>query len=140
MTIAMDHPIVRDLVADTVRTLSCPGPVDVDVAESYAELRSLRHTRAGVDLVIVDPDIPGADGVRGIAATVKVFAGIRVFILSGVNDPALARDCIAAGVAGFVTKRVSKVSLRNALQVVIDGEKYVDSIVLPAPEVHSRGS
>ena len=137
VAIAMDHPIVRELVADAVSTLSCNGPIDIDVAGSYSELLSLRRTGAGVDLVIIDPDIPGADGVRGIAAIVKAFAGIRIVILSGVYDPALARDYIGAGVAGFITKRVSIVSLRNALQVVIDGERYVDAIALLTPEVHS---
>ena len=90
--------------------------------------------------MIVDPDIPGADGVRGIAAIVKVFAGSRIIILSGVNDPAPARDRIAAGVGRFVTMGVSKVSLQIALQVAVDGEKYVDSIALLAPEVPSAGS
>lgn len=76
---------------------------------------------------------------------VETYAGVPAVVMSGSVDSATARACIDAGVAGYISKTVSLKSLRNALRVVLDGEKYIhphaisdSSVFAQPPETRSE--
>lgn len=130
VVIADDHALVRESIADVVARLNYGDlPVEILHASNYAELKALRGEARKIDLVLFDYNMPGLDGVNSVRDIVETYAGIPAVVMSGSVDSATARACIDAGVAGFISKTVSLKSMRNALRVVLDGEKYIHSHV-----------
>lgn len=136
VVLADDHKLVRESIADVVARLNYSDrPVEVLQASNYAELKALRGDARKIDLVLFDYNMPGLDGVNSVRDIVETYAGIPTVVMSGSVDSTTARECIDAGVAGFISKTVSIKSMRNALRVILDGEKYIHSHALSESSV-----
>ena len=57
------------------------------------------------DVVILDYDLPDADGVSVIASMKEACPRTRVLMLTSYTDPAVLSEAMNAGCSGFVTKR-----------------------------------
>lgn len=131
VAIADDHRLMREMLADNLRRLSDgTGETTIVEAASYDELAALAKSDGSFDLVLLDYHMPGVSGLECVTRILAVFPDVPVVVISGTVDPSLAMQCVRAGAAGFIPKTVSSVALRNAIQVVLDGEKYVHSYAL----------
>ncbi len=138
--IADDHRLMREMLADTLQSLD-GGADKVEIAEAgtYDELHALAGGERQPDLIILDFHMPGADGIAGIKNVLAAFANIPVIVVSGTVDAALALQCVEAGAAGFLPKTVSSTALRNAVRVVLDGERYIHSFALSGGKASDPG-
>ncbi len=120
--IADDHPLVRDALARTLQQLD-PG---VQVQQS-ADLDGLlaQLAAAGADLALVDLQMPGMDGLAGLARLRLAAPTLPLVVASGQDDPATIRAVLARGAAGFVPKTASAELLLQALRIVLAGGVYV---------------
>lgn len=117
-----DHPVVR---AGYRRLLEQSGIMSVvaeagDVASGYACFQ--RHRP---DVTIADLALPGASGldlIRRIRAHAPE-AAVLVFTMH--ETPLLAERALAAGAAGFITKRSAPEVLVQAVQAVNTGQRFV---------------
>jgi DNA-binding NarL/FixJ family response regulator len=73
------------------------------------------------DVVVVDYQLPGADGIAVAQRFRRELPGVRVVMLTGRNDDALLRAAIDAGCAGFVCKDRATQELVAAVRTVRDG-------------------
>ena len=136
IVIADDHKMMRELLADNVMRLEAKSesqPIEIIEAGSYDELHLIAGNGRAPDLVLLDFEMPGVDGVNGISRLIEAFANRPVVVVSGSVDSALAMRCIDAGAMGFIPKTVSGKALRNAMQVVLDGEKYIHAFAMTRP-------
>ena len=105
-------------VADVVRDALSESGYTVTVAASAAEALT-QMARERVDLVILDlglPDIPGLDLLERLHLE---WPRVPVVILSGTEDPALARRTLAHGAAEYLTKPFDLERLRQVVAVVL---------------------
>ena len=136
--IADDHPIVREGLVTLFRRA---GFTVVGEAGSVDAVRSSLDAHGPPDLVLLDFDMPGMSGFRGIDALRGLHPDLKIAIISGVASEEVARAAIARGLVGFVPKTFPPEAVVSAAEIMIAGVTYLPPGLLtaspsaaPAPE------
>ncbi|MCT4609557.1 MAG: response regulator transcription factor [Pelagimonas sp.] len=119
--VADDH----DLVRDTIAAYLCNGDVEeVQSAANLNEAMDLVHSSGTFDLVLLDYNMPGMNGLEGLTRMKKANSGGSVAILSGSASREVADAALRAGAQGFIPKTLSAKSLMSAARFMAAGEVY----------------
>ncbi|MFE7529443.1 DNA-binding response regulator [Kitasatospora sp. NPDC057542] len=78
------------------------------------------------DVVVLDIDLPGLDGLRAAAELHEKLPGCRTLILTGLVRPAYLRAAFSARALGFLGKDAPAQELAAAIRKVAAGERVVD--------------
>ena len=116
-----DHALVRDLVAAHI---SFGTSAEVTVAGSFDEAVQRMAEDGPFDLVLLDLNMPGMNGVKSVGRAIEANGGKPVAILSGSCSADIAQAAIEAGAAGFVPKTLAAKSILAAVKFMADGEVY----------------
>src|SRR6266545_647915 len=81
--------------------------------------------RNEADVVLVDLVLPGEDGMEIGKRILEASPQARVVIFTALDDPGRAKDAIAAGFHGFITKNVAAPKLLAYLNAVLRSETRV---------------
>lgn len=84
------------------------------------------------DLVLMDVDMPGLNGLAVTEVLRKELPQIRVLILSMHSSPEYAMRTMEAGARGYVLKEASPEELVRAIQTVNAGDSYFSPDVAQA--------
>lgn len=120
--VADDHDLVRETIA---MFLQAEGMADVVSVASVDEAVKAADESGAFDLVLLDYNMPGMNGLAGLARMKQANDGNPVAILSGSATPAIADRAIAAGAAGFVPKTLGAKSMISAIRFMAAGEVFV---------------
>jgi two-component system, NarL family, response regulator LiaR len=82
------------------------------------------------DVVLMDIDLPGMDGVQATKRVLRICPEAKVVGISALRDPLLLARAIAAGASGFVPKTRAAEELVRAIRVAAAGE-----MVLPEGDI-----
>ena len=122
VVIAYDHPMVRDALARVVGQLHA----DAQVLEAGDFAAVLAHLGAAIpDLVLIDLNMPGMDGLQGLRRLREAFPALAIVVASGQDDPATIRAALSIGANGFIPKIDPPHLLLQALRVVRAGGVYI---------------
>jgi two-component system response regulator NreC len=77
------------------------------------------------DVVLMDISMGEMDGIEATGRLAEQLPTARVLLLTVHQDPALLHEAIAAGAAGYISKRAVESELINAIRAVADGNLYV---------------
>lgn len=118
-----DHPLYRSGVVHTLESTGQP----VDVVECAVLDTAFQRLDEGlhVDLLILDLQMPGYQGVDSVRAVRTRRPEIPVLVLSGNEDPTIVRECIELGACGFVPKSAPSEEFHRALSLVLSGGVYL---------------
>lgn len=119
--IADDHELLRDTL---VLYLQGEAGFDVVTAGTFHEAAQLMTTGAAFDLVLLDLNMPGMQGVQGLKQAMALVDGQKVALISGQATQAIVKEALAAGAAGFVSKSMPAKSLINAVRLMANGEQF----------------
>lgn len=133
--VADDHPLVRDALARALRQLDDRVDV-VECGDLPAALRALQA--APTTLAMIDLHMPGMQGVDSVRALCTGHPTVRIVVASGDEDPAVIRDALDAGAAGYLPKSERPEVLQHAIRLVLDGGTYLPGRALLAPPVERR--
>ena len=134
--VADDHDLVRETLAAYLEAEGV-GEVSVvsDVSGALAEIE-----RAGAfDLVLVDYNMPGMEGLKGFTRIVAANASRPVALISGAMSVELAGQALEAGAAGFVPKTLGSKSLVAAVRCMMGGEIFAPLSLIPKPVTPEEG-
>ena len=131
-----DNATSREVLRHKVMAWGMPAPAEAaDGFSALAELRAaaLRHER--FDLVIIDRQLPGLDGLdlaRRLRAD-EYYGSVPVVMLATINDRLDPATLQAAGVAACVVKPVKQAALQQALGLALSGAVQVPARVTGRP-------
>ena len=77
------------------------------------------------DLIIADLSMPGLSGLDAITQLRARGVNAKIIILTMYADPRIAKEAIAAGAVGFVSKHAAGQELLTAIQEVLGGGTYL---------------
>jgi DNA-binding NarL/FixJ family response regulator len=113
-----DHPMWRDAVE---RDLAAAGFQVVAVAANGDEALA-RFPAARPQVVVLDLQIPGPNGVEVTARVLEQDPAARVLILSASGEQADVLDAVKAGATGYLVKSASSADLLDAVRRVAAGD------------------
>ncbi len=120
--IADDHKIVRDGLKSIL--MQHPGELAVAAeAASGTEVLTLLENVAA-DLVLMDIDMPGVNGIEATRQIRERFPAVKVVILTMTDSEQSVRESIAAGAQGYLLKSGGHKELLHAIHSVAEGEEY----------------
>ncbi|MBK8967011.1 MAG: response regulator transcription factor [Saprospiraceae bacterium] len=93
-------------------------------ASNGKELLALLRRGIRPDVVLVDYEMPMMNGLEAAAAIREEFLGVKVIMLTMMQDKALIEAAIAGGIQGFLFKNASLDELGLAIKKVAAGEPY----------------
>ena len=130
--VADDHPMVRDALGTALRQ-SFAG-ARIDTAASMAEAMTLLEREIEIDALLLDLDMPGMDGLTGLATVRATDPSVPVVIVSATRDGRVMRRVMDLGASAFMPKSASLESIAKVVKAVLDGE------VLMPPEAEAVDS
>lgn len=118
-----DHHLVR---AGLRHLMSDQADLEiVGDAESAADAVTLAE-QLEPDVVLLDLGLTDLQGPKVVEYVVRALPDIPVLVLTAYTDPAVARECLRLGAAGFVTKFASGEEAAGAIRDVAQGRLAVD--------------
>jgi DNA-binding NarL/FixJ family response regulator len=121
--VADDHPMVRDALALSLKA-AFPG-AQVEFAGSLGETLAAVERRPDVDLIILDLDMPGMSGMTGLAQLRSLYPAVPVAIVSAAKSPALMRQAVEMGAAGFIPKFTPSHEITEAISEILAGAVWL---------------
>jgi two-component system, NarL family, nitrate/nitrite response regulator NarL len=119
--IADDHDLVREILAAYL--MREPG-FEVETAADFQSAAKKIKTDDKFDLVLLDYNMPGMNGIYGLTEAIALNDGRPVAIISGTAAKTVAQEVLLAGAIGFLPKNISARSLIHAIRFMASGEKY----------------
>ncbi|GAB1477721.1 response regulator transcription factor [Paracoccaceae bacterium] len=129
--IADDHDLLRDTL---VMYLEGQGGIETAAVSNFADACSRIAADERYDLVLLDYNMPGMNGLAGLRTAIAMGNGQRVALMSGEATRKIAEDALEAGAAGFVPKSLPAKSLINAVRFMAMGEQYAPLDFMTAVE------
>jgi len=129
-----DHPIVREGIAALIERQ--PDMIAVGEASNGAEAIE-RFAALLPDVVLMDVQMPGMDGIAAVEAIRRVCARAAILMLTTYPGDAQAVRAIRAGAEGYLLKNSIRKELLDAIRSVHAGRRTVSPDIAHALAVHS---
>lgn len=120
--VADDHEMILDIARmylDQQVDMSVVTVPDLDAA-----LNAFRE-EGPFDVVILDYQMPGMDGLAGLQKMVSLAGDLPVAIITGNATRNLMNQSLDAGAAGIISKSLPMRSLANSIRFIHSGETYL---------------
>lgn len=134
--IADDHTMVLEMIQYAVAGSS---DIQLTTAADVAGVLSLIEQNGPYDIVLLDVDMPGMNGLEGLEQ-VQAKNGDRVGIITGDASPNIVQAARRLGAAGIVSKKASMRSLSNAIRFMAAGERYFPLELIMESEANKPSS
>jgi two-component system, NarL family, invasion response regulator UvrY len=98
-------------------------------ADNGIELKKLLHPDNEPDIMLLDVNMPGIDGVESMIWLSEHFPLIKVLALSMINQEATVINMLKAGAKGYMLKDAGTQELHKALMAIAnDGNYYSPNV------------
>ena len=123
IVLADDHPVVRRGLR-----LLLDGEDGFEVVAEAGEVDEARRFVRGhhPDVLVLDLNMPGGSSLEAIPELREEFPATQVVVLTMQQEPAYAREAIAAGALGYVLKQAADGELVQAVRLAAAGESYLN--------------
>ncbi len=126
--LADDHDLVRDgLIAIMLR--DDPG-IKVSAVEDLDRALGLLEEES-FDVILLDLRMPGMQGLEGVSRVSELHPDLPIVLMSGAISHGDIDEAYDLGIRGFVPKTLAGKALVNALRLVVAGERYIPSAIMP---------
>ena len=125
--VADDHDLVLEMIA---AHLVAEGFDEVQLASDVDQSLAL-VAKARFDLILVDYEMPGMNGLSGLARLITANRPHPVALISGAISPDTAATALEMGAAGFVPKTLGSRNLVAAVKAMIAGDVFAPVALIP---------
>ena len=82
------------------------------------------------DVVLMDIQLPVLNGIDATRKALKIVPSLKVIALTMHNSPVYYKQMIDAGAKGYILKKSGKKIIKEAIEKVYMGEKYIGKEIL----------
>lgn len=134
LLLADDHTLFRDALAQYISGAQ-PDSI-IEVAKNLAEAKETLDHGYIPDLVLLDLQMPGMNGIDGFSDMLEAYPDILFGLMSGTAEDCDIQAVMDLGAAGYFPKTLSGKYLLNAIRLVLSGGRFLPlderNRVLPA--------
>jgi DNA-binding NarL/FixJ family response regulator len=120
--IADDHKLITDGVTELLKVEKCIG--EIYIANNGKEAVDTAIAK-NVDCVIMDINMPVLNGLDATKLIKQEKPYVKVIVVSMLSDASIVSKMMKAGADAFLNKDTGKTELLEALNKVMQGEKYI---------------
>lgn len=126
LIVADDHMLVRAGVRKLLELMN-----DVEVVGETGDGAAVVDLAALLrpDVVLLDINMPGQNGLEVTARLTKTWPDVRVLILSMYESDEYVAQALANGAKGYILKDAAPDELETAIRTVVSGGTYLSSVV-----------
>jgi DNA-binding NarL/FixJ family response regulator len=117
-----DHPLIRDGLRFLINAQD-DMEVAGEAADGAAALEEVARLRP--DVVIMDIEMPGANGVEVTGRVLAAHPDTRIIMLSAFPDAAYVKDAVQAGARGYLLKGNAPNEIVRAVRAVAAGHTFM---------------
>ena len=127
-----DHPLIREALRNVLAELDAKCEL-LESADSAGALRIVA-ARPDIDLVLLDLNLPDAEGFTTLEELRRRRPATAVVVCSAQHDHQVVARAIALGAVGYIPKSTSHEVMVSALRLVCSGGMYLPPEVLAAAQ------
>jgi two-component system response regulator DesR len=129
VVLADDEMLLRSALASL---LPLEGDITV-LAEASDGAEAVQATLAHrPDVLVVDLEMPGVDGLEAVAEIRRALPGQVVLMLTRHARPGVLRSALRLGVQGFASKAAEPAHIANVITALHAGRRWIDQDVSAA--------
>ncbi|MDQ2065349.1 response regulator transcription factor [Xinfangfangia sp. CPCC 101601] len=119
--IADDHTLILEIIGMVLENVP---DIQLSTAVSIDGVLEKFKVHGKFDLILLDLDMPGMNGVETFRQIAEMNDGAPVGIITGSPTSRVVEEMTKHGAAGVVPKTTSMRSLTNAIRFMAAGERY----------------
>jgi DNA-binding NarL/FixJ family response regulator len=135
--LADDHRMVVEIFA---LFLSGSSGMKVDIADDLDGALEKINEHGAYDVVLLDLNMPGMNGVAGLRRVTRQNAEKPVGIITSNPTSRMVDELLAAGASGIVLKTTPLRSLANAIRFMAGGDCYLPIELMRSQQEAQRAS
>jgi DNA-binding NarL/FixJ family response regulator len=121
--IADDHPLFREAIKQVINERW--NDAEIIEVSNLRDAQEIAENDDDLDLVLLDLNMPGAEGFSGLLALRHKAPMLPVVIISAEEDPDIISRALTCGALGFIPKSSSKERIGDAVEAVLSGKSFV---------------
>jgi DNA-binding NarL/FixJ family response regulator len=119
----------RQLLQNLVKVLGSFPEVEVVGTAENGEVAVEEIVRVKPQLVLLDLELPGMNGIEVTRAVKKRSRDVEILILTSFDDEQKVYEAIQAGASGYLVKRVGPEKIRSGIREVMDGGTVIEAVI-----------
>ncbi|MDU8945511.1 response regulator transcription factor [Ovoidimarina sediminis] len=119
--IADDHELVRDTIATYI---AASEGFTVNVASDFHEAVDALTEAPETDLVILDYEMPGMNGLEGLRKLRDLHGSVKVALMSGVTNDKTAARALQYGACAYLPKSLSVRTMLEGIRKAMSGGRF----------------
>jgi len=127
--IADDHPLFHEALKGVVMDIFTDGAECICTVNVEDTLHALKDGSA-FDLLLLDLNLPGADGFSALVSIRNKVPSLPVVIVSSTDHVDIVRESFSCGAMGYLPKSSSQDVMKNAIRLVMSGSTYIPTEAL----------
>ncbi len=133
--VADDHPLFREAICSVIRSgfPEC-HIIETDNLDSALEL-AVEHDE--LDLILLDLNMPGMQGLNGLMSIRNEAPTIPVVIVSAEQEKHIVLQAVTYGAVGFITKSTPREQMTAAIEQVLQGNVYLPADIIRSEKTGS---
>ncbi len=136
--VADDHPMVRDALASALGQ-AFPGAT-FSMAASLEQVQAALTRAPETDAVLLDLDMPGMEGLTGLALLRSEHATVPIIIVSAARESAVVHSAYEFGASAYIDKSASLEEISRIVRAVLAGEVFAPAETSPTSSFAQRAA
>lgn len=106
----------------------------VSAVRNWSEVMELLGSDHKYDLIVIDLDLPGVQGLGDVIQQKAVFGKASLAVLADEATRHEVFHALESGIAAYITKNMPGTAVQGALMLAIGGERFIPSRLLLGDE------
>ncbi|MBN9539430.1 MAG: response regulator transcription factor [Reyranella sp.] len=120
--VADDHPMVRDALVSVLGQTFAKA--QFSMAGTLDQAKTALDREPDTDAVLLDIDMPGMDGLVGLARLRSEHPTVPIIVVSAARDASIVQRAYEFGASAYIDKSASLEEIAGVVRAVLDGEIF----------------